>query len=180
MFGLDDVLAAGVILDPFEGHREEAAGKFCYLWEIGAAAAQRGAGGKGLQLLAVTPGYTVLEATQEQGDLGGTGPVVHVCFVQDDEAPVHAGGAIEQGGVIGPQEQVFQHSVVCEQDVRRRGLYFLPALQFVLDVRFIGIVLLEVAKCLLSLMLGLTDVAAERDGRVTGQQSPQSLHLVVG
>ena len=100
-------------------------------------------------------------------------------LIKDDELPVPTFGSIKQAGVLGPEQEVFEHRVVGQQNVRRLFAYCFPGDPFVTE-RFL-IQLAPVSLISRSvLFLGVTDVAPERHLWETLQERPKPLHLVVG
>src|SRR5690606_37656236 len=121
----------------------------------------------------------IAQPSQQHADLDARRAVVDVGFVGDKEAPVVAGGAVEQLGVLWPQQQVFQHGVVGQQDVGRSGAHGGAGDKFV-GRRVVELFApAESSQRLIRGFLRLAGVAAIGDGRVTPQQRAQAQQLVV-
>ena len=89
-------------------------------------------------------------------------------------------GTLEQVDVGGAQQQVFEHGVVGQQQVRRRGPHLGAAKQLVGQPGLTRIEHCELLRSLARRLGGVTNVAAE--GEVGGmcQQLAEPLDLVVG
>ncbi len=171
----DQVLAAWIARLPLERGVEQLAGE---VHDRGRVVADRGAGRDGLQCAA--PGHPVVQPAQQHAELLGLGAVVHMGLVQDQEPPVPAVDPLEQVHVRRAEQQILQHGVVGEQQVRRAGAHLLPAEQLVRQALPAGVELVEQGSALARPLGGIAGVAAERDGGYGGQQLPQPLQLVVG
>src|SRR4051812_3528443 len=99
-------------------------------------------------------------------------------LVEDDLTPVLPGLAVEKRAVKGPQEQVFEHRVVRQQQVRRALLHRFTADQFVFEARLVWVALPEIVLGFLLRMTRLSDVAAERQRWDRREQRAESLQLV--
>src|SRR5699024_3070862 len=111
--GADQVLFGGVAVVPVERCVEEALGEG---GDCARVVADGCTGGDALEFLAT--GHPVTQSTQQHCQFGGLGPVVDVCLVHGDELPVPGVFAFEQVQILRAQQQVLQHRVVGQQQVR--------------------------------------------------------------
>ena len=74
----------------------------------------------------------LLEATEEEGDLGPAGAAVEVGLVDDEQEPLVGvvgeplAGALEDRALDGPHHHVLQHGVVGDEDVGGRRQHLVP------------------------------------------------------
>ena len=174
--GGHQVLPVGVGRVPLERRVEEQPGRERH--HRLRVVADGGAGGDALQ--AAAGGDPVAQAAQQHRQLGGLGPVVDVRLVQGDEAPVPGVLALEQVEVGGAQQQVLQHRVVGEQQVRRLAPHLLAADELVGQRVALAVQAVVRVAGLPVAVLGVAGVAAEGDVRAAGEQFPQPFELVVG
>ena len=101
-------------------------------------------------------------------------------LVDHDVGPVGGVLAVEERAIRGTQEQVLEHGVVGEQDVRGRALHLLAGDELV-GQRFLAVVeLLVFLDRSLGGLFRLAGVAAECDVRDILEHLAQTLDLVVG
>src|SRR5947209_5798423 len=100
-------------------------------------------------------------------------------LVQDYEMPVPAVCPLEQVDISRTQEQVLQHRVVREQQMRWCGSHLSPAEQLIWQPRFARIEQAEGLLSLASAFTGVSDVAAESDMRRGCQHLPEPFELVI-
>gem|GEM_PF-5139442 len=174
--GGHQVLPVGVGRVPLERRVEEQPGRERH--HRLRVVADGGAGGDALQ--AAAGGDPVAQAAQQHRQFGGLGPVVDVRLVQGDEPPVPGVLALEQVEVGGAQQQVLQHRVVGEQQVRRPAPHLLAADELVGQRVALAVQAVVGVEGLPVAVLGLAGVAAEGDVRAAGEQFPQPFELVVG
>jgi len=112
-------LASRVIVDPFEYLAKEVLGELGHLGRVTRAVTQRGAGSHATKASRLGADHAVLESPQEHGDFDPHRAIVRMRLVEHEEAPGARCRAIEKRTVPGSQQQVLQHRVVRDQDVRR-------------------------------------------------------------
>ncbi len=101
-------------------------------------------------------------------------------LVQHDEAPVPAVRPLEQVHVRGAQQQVLQHRVVGQQQVRRAVAHLGSGEQLVREPGLARVQGLEQGGALGGPLRCLPGVPAERDLGCAREHLPQPAHLVVG
>ncbi len=163
-FSLYHVLSGGVVVGPFKPFAENLGGEAGDGGEVFPAAPQGRAGGDAAQPSRLAPHNPVFQPAEEHRDLYPLGAAVNVGLVQDEEAPVPAGLPVKEDAVLRPEEEVFQHGVVGQQDVGRPGLHLTAAEEFVGDARLAGELFLEAGFGPPVLFLRLAGIAAEGDG----------------
>ena len=122
----------------------------------------------------------VLETAQQHADFLGFRPVVDVGLVEDHEPPVAAVRALEQVHVCRAKQQVLQHRVVGEQQVRRGLAHLGAGQQLVREPGLARVERVEERRAFGGPLRRLAGVPAERDVRRVRQHLPQAAHLVVG
>lgn len=98
-------------------------------------------------------------------------------LVQDNEPPALP---LEQIEVGRPEQQVLQHGVIGQQQVRRPVPHLLPAEQLVRQSNLPRVERFECRLAVPGAVRGLAGVPAEGDVRNLGQQLTEPLELVVG
>ena len=101
-------------------------------------------------------------------------------LIEHDEPPVPAVLALEQIDIRRAQQQVLQHRVVGEQQVRRAVPHLLPAEQLAGQPGLPGVELLEQRRTLARPFRGISRIVPERDVRESLENLAQPAHLVVG
>ncbi len=176
----DDVLSGRVRLAPLERLAKELLGEFHELRVVLHAAPQRCTGGETPQPAPLALQHPVLQSPKQVGHLGSLSTVVDVGLVQHEELPAPGVRTVEERSVVGTEEEVLQHGVVGEQQMRRPFLHDLPRDQLVRVQGGARVSLLKIALGPQLRLLGLTGVAAECDLGQRSEQASEALHLIVG
>ena len=158
---------------------EEVLGEHCDLGHIflGADGGGRGVAMK-LRQLARLGFDASLQAAQQVRDLGSERAGVDMGLVDGNVPPVSAEGPSEQRRVLGTQQEVLEHRVVGEQDVRRVLADLLARDDLVGELVLAGVLLFPLRKRLRLSLLGVAGVAAEGDVGAL-QQHAEPLELVI-
>ena len=125
----DQVLARRVAVHPLERGVEQLGGEVRHRLRMVADGGARGDRLERRVVLAAPDAFA--EPAQQHADLLGLGAVVDVRLVEHDEPPVPAVLSLEQFHVGRAEQQVLEHRVVGEQQVRRVVAHLLTAEQLV-------------------------------------------------
>ena len=174
----DQILARRIAVYPLERGVEQLGGEVRHRPRMVADGGARGDRLERRVVLAAPDAFA--EPAQQHADLLGLRPVVDVRLVEHDEPPVAAVLSLEQFHVGRAEQQVLEHRVVGEQQVRRVVAHLLTAEQLVRQPWLARVQRLVERRALGGALRGVTGVAAESDLRRVGQQPAQPAELVVG
>src|SRR5262249_55111747 len=112
-----------------------------------------------------------LQAAQEHSNLNAASSVINVCLIQHEELPVFPSRAIKEFAILWAKQQVFQHSIVCKQYVRRRNTHSGSAHQLIAQKWLLRVLFSKTIFSFSVLFFCLACIASKGNRRVIGQNT---------